>query len=95
MSTSAPVKISVIAMILLLALPLAAQRYQERDHHIFHPPVQAKRQAAPPTGSTTQTRVSSTGNPSGSRGHDANLSASHNETAHTQMPSGAGPVRPH
>jgi len=94
MSTPAPVKISVVAMALLLAMPLSAQRYQVRDHHVFHPPAQTKHQSAPSAGSTAQTRVASAGNLSSSRGHDANLSASRNDTMHTSMPSSTDSVHP-
>lgn len=80
-------------MTLLLAMPTLAQRYQGRDHHVFHPPVQAKHQSAP--SASNATRVSSvSGNPSISRGHNVDLSAPHNDTAHTQVPAATGPVRP-
>ena len=97
MSSQAPVKISVIAIATLLAMPLAAQRYQGRDHHVFHPPVQTKHQdRAPQAGSTAQTRVSSTTASSSSRGHDVNPNASHgNDTAHPPMPSSTDSVHPH
>jgi hypothetical protein len=96
MSTPDPVKILVVAMTLLLAMPLSAQRYQERDHHVFHPPVQAKHQSLASSGSPTQTRISSAGNSSAARGHDANLNASRsNGTTHSQMPSSTDSVHPH
>src|ERR1035441_8925365 len=48
MSTPAPVKISVVAITLLLAMPLSAQRYQGRDHHVFHPPASPRPRATSP-----------------------------------------------
>jgi hypothetical protein len=95
MSTVGPVKISVIAMTLLLAMPLLAQRYQGRDHHVFHPPVQAKHPSGPSAGSAAQARVSSSGNPSASRGREANSNLSRsNDATHPQMPSSTDTVHP-
>jgi hypothetical protein len=96
MSTPGPVKISVLAMTLLVAMPLLAQRYQGRDHHVFHPPVQTKHQSAPSGGSATQTRVAATGNPPASRSHEANSNPSRsNDATHPQMPSSTDTARPH
>ena len=90
MSIAVPFKIFVAALALLLAMPLAAQRYQGRDHHVFHPPVQTKHQSAPPASTAQQTRVSSNGNQSATRSRDANLSASRsNDTTHAGSPSTA------
>jgi hypothetical protein len=72
MSSPGP-KISVIAMTLLLTMPLVAQRYQGRDHHVFHPPVQANHQNVPATANATQMRVSTTTSASSARRHDTNL----------------------
>ena len=96
MSPPAPAKISVVVITLLLAMPLSAQRYQGRDHHVFHPPVQTKHQSPASAASTTQTRVSSPGNPSSSQRHEPSLNASHgNEPARTQMPPVTDSVHPH
>jgi hypothetical protein len=96
MSTLGPVKISVLAMTLLVAMPLLAQRYQGRDHHVFHPPVQTKHQSAPSAGSSTQTRVAATGNSSATRGHGSNPNASRsNDATHPQMPPSTDTVHPH
>jgi hypothetical protein len=96
MSTSGPVKITVVAMTVLLAMPLSAQRYQGRDHHVFHPPVQTKHQSARSAGNATQTRVAASGNSSASRGREANVNAAgSNAATHTQMPSSTDTVHPH
>ncbi|MFZ0912128.1 MAG: hypothetical protein WBQ76_13505 [Candidatus Korobacteraceae bacterium] len=96
MSTLGPVKISVLAMTLLVAMPLLAQRYQGRDHHVFHPPVQTKHQNAPSAGSAAQTRVAATGNSSAARGHGSNPNASRsNDATHPQMPPSTDTARPH
>jgi hypothetical protein len=96
MSTVGPVKISVLAISLLLAMPLLAQRYQGRDHHVFHPSVQAKHQSTPSAGSAAPTRVAATGNSSAARGHGSNPNASRsNDATHTQMPSSTDTVHPH
>ena len=86
MSSPGP-KISVIAMSLLLAMPLMAQRYQGRDHHVFHPPVQAKRQNVPATANATQTRVSTTGSASVPHSRPANVNPPRsNDPLHAQVP---------
>ncbi|MGB7554110.1 MAG: hypothetical protein WBM04_07035 [Candidatus Korobacteraceae bacterium] len=95
MSIWAQVKISVVAITVFVAMPVVAQRYQEHDHHVFHPPAPAKRQGVPSTGSTMQTRMSSAGNASTTRGHDSNLNASHNDPSHTPISSNPYPVHPH
>lgn len=94
--TLGPAKILIIAMTLLLATPLWAQRYQGRDHHVFHPPAQAKHQSTPSAVSATPTRVATNGNPASSRRHDANPNASRsNDPAHPQAPSSTDTVHPH
>jgi hypothetical protein len=96
MSTPGPVKISVLAISLLLAMPLLAQRYQGRDHHVFHPSIQTKHQSTPSAGSAAPTRVAATGNSSAARGHGSNPNASRsNDPMHTQMPSSTDTVHPH
>jgi hypothetical protein len=95
MSIWAQVKTSVVTVTLLMAMPLAAQRYPERDHHVFHPPAAAKHQGMPSTGNAVPTRVSSVGNSSTSRGHDPNLTVSRNDPAHPQIQSNQDPVHPH
>ncbi len=95
MSNLAPVKISVIAVALLLAMPLSAQRYQGRDHHVFHPPAQTKHQSGASLGAGGQSRAISSASSSASHSHDANLNASHNDNTRLQMPSGADSVHPH
>jgi len=80
-------KISVIAVTLLLAMPLVAQRYQGRDHHVFHPPVEAKRQSVPVTANATQTRVSTTASPSAPHSRPTNVNSPRsNDTLHPQVP---------
>ena len=79
MSASGPVKISLVVITFLLAMPLSAQRYQGHDHLVFHPPIPAKHQSVPSTGGTTRTDILLTGKSSMARGHDANLNPSHNE----------------
>jgi hypothetical protein len=78
---------SVIAMTLVLAMPLVAQRYQGRDHHVFHPPVQVKHQSVPATANATQTRVGTTGNASAPHSRPTNINPPHNnDPLHPQMP---------
>jgi hypothetical protein len=94
MSTPGPVKITVLALTLLLAMPLLAQRYQGRDHHVFHPAVQTKHPSAA-TGGATQTRAAASGNPAAPRNHDPNSNPSRSiDPAHPQMPPSTGTDHP-
>jgi hypothetical protein len=91
MSTPGPAKIFILAMTLLLAMPLLAQRYQGRDHHVFHPPIQQKHQSA---SNTTPARVSSTGSPA-ARSHQGNPSAVHSgDSTRWQIPSTTSTMHP-
>jgi hypothetical protein len=96
MSAPGPVKISGVAMILLLAMPLMAQRYQGRDHHVFHAPVPTKHQSAPPAGTATQTRVSTTTTASSAHRRDTNPNLPRsNDPARPQMPPTTDTPHPH
>jgi hypothetical protein len=59
-STGLPLRTLVIFATALLATSLSAQRYQPRDHHVFHPPVQAKHQPMSPNDNVNRTHTTST-----------------------------------
>jgi len=58
----------VVTATLFFALTLPAQRYYGRDHHVYHPPAQAKHQASSSANSHAHATATSTAN---STGHSA------------------------
>ena len=56
MVETSKLRCAAITAILLAGIPLSAQRYQGRDHHVYHPPAQKQSATAgtthPKTGAT-------------------------------------------
>lgn len=77
----------------LLVTSLPAQRYQPRDHHVFHPPVQTKHQpnptAASPKGHAAPTSTAAMHN------RDVNFNGEAGTTMRTPKVPGGDYNQPH
>src|SRR5271165_2233280 len=79
MYSPAPVKWLVAMAVVLGAMSLSAQRYDGRDHHTYHPPVQSKHQ----TPQATNTRAHTTTSANASTGHNANSTGVQSPSNHS------------
>src|SRR5271157_4699610 len=88
MSSSGRFRFFAIVATTLFAMSLSAQRYQGRDHHVFHrpPPAQTKHQPALPSASVPRAGTSTTHIASATQGQNVNFSAPANTAPRPPKP---------
>src|SRR5271167_639005 len=62
MCSQGPSRLLAATAVALFATSLSAQRYSGRDHHVYHPPSQAKHQTPLPTNSRVHATNTTTAN---------------------------------